>query len=126
MSIKVDYPLSHFLNEGNVDYEVDLKLFNKVVVFFYRIYDILSLLRQLKESKEENRSALVAKFQEPMDPTGRWFPGTIYQAMESPIDDGLQVKRINVALFDIANGVTIFDLKKNVEEKSFTVWGSSW
>ena len=61
-----DYPLEMFLKR-KPESEKDV-LFNKVTVFLYRVYDILSLLRQWKLSSGEQRTALAAKFQEPMVP----------------------------------------------------------
>ena len=116
-------PLSKFLiTDPDDDEEV---LLNKATVFLYRVYDILSLLRQWKLSSGEQRTALAAKFQEPMDPTGEWFPGTIYEAMESPLDKGMaQVKEVKITLVDESDGLeTLFLLSKTVEEQSITNWG---
>ena len=126
-SKKYNLPLEKLLFPPETTEDV---LDNKIAVFLYRLPEILTLIRNITFAELSQRASLIAKFQEPMDPTGKWFPGTIYEAMESPLDEGLKVNKIVVdweTLETVGRNEqeeTIRDLGKgDAPEGPFTKWG---
>lgn len=103
---------------------------NKVKVFLFRLPQLLELTQKIHQ--DPTSLDITAEFGKPMDPTGKWFPGTIYDAMESPMDAGF----VNEIKIEIAsrgskyNDLIAYDRYYNYRELGIEVildnHGNKW
>ena len=83
-----------FMQSINLEESNDVRT-NKAKVFLFRLPQLLELTRKIHQ--DPTSRDIKAELEKPMDPTGKWFPGTIYDAMESPMDAGF-VKEIKIEI----------------------------